>query len=250
LLARAASWMELAGQYQFSRTAYPERIENQTDTELLSLSASSRWMKTLSSRLSVYRQREMFSRQLSRRQDGAKLRADVEWLPDLKGITDFTYSENHQFLSDDLYYSHSFGQSLDTRPTDRSVVMLEYRLYRFHSQNHTVPSFRETISLRGSYRWTSTITSRGNATFFREPNQTYRSWNGVVSWSVIPTLQLSLNVNRMEPHQSGSTTLTTLQGAYHWTTRTDLTFSYSFSDYEDNSRANATNVRFGFHTSF
>ncbi|MBU1707297.1 hypothetical protein KKB28_05210, partial [bacterium] len=92
LLARAASLMELSGQYQFSRTDYPERIENRTDTELLSLSANSRWMKTLSSRLSVYRQREMFSRQLSRRQDGAKLRADVEWLPDLKGITDFTYS--------------------------------------------------------------------------------------------------------------------------------------------------------------
>ena len=250
LHARATSWLELSGQYQFSRTAYPERAENLTDTEVLSLTANSRWMNSLSTRISAYRQREKFSRQLSRRQDGAKFRANVEWLPDLKGITDISYSENHQFLTNDLYYSASVGQSFDTRPTSRSILMIEYRLYNFHSRDSSIPSFRETVRLRGSYRWTSSITSRGNAAFFRETNRSYRSWSGVVSWSVTPRLPVSLSVNRTEPHQGGFTTLMTLQSTFRWTTRTDLSISYSHSNFADDDRENVSRVRFSFHTSF
>jgi hypothetical protein len=246
----AARWFELSGSYQFSRTGYPQRISSQTDTDILSVTVNSRWLNTLTTGISAYRQREIFGRELSRRQDGVKVRVNADWLPDLKGITDLGYSESHQFFSDDLFFMRSFGQSLDARPTDRSTIVTEYRFYSMESRSSTIPTFRYTISLRGSYRLTASILARGNAAFHRETGQAYQSWNGVLSWAVTPNVSLAAGINRSQPDQGGSTTLHTLQGTWRWTRRTDVSFSYAYNDFEDRTRADTSHMRFSFNTRF
>jgi hypothetical protein len=236
----------MSGQYQLNRTEYPDAAGGQTDTELLGFTMISNWLESVRSTVALNRQREITAQSLTRRLNGGSVRLDLKFIPGLEGATEGGLTEDHRILAGDLFKTRYIGQTLQAQPTNRIQISADYRFYWLHSEQGWTPPYRENVTLQANWRLTGTLQFLGNASQFREPGSTYATWESILSWNPTEKLVLSGSADRTLPDQGGSTLLLSAQGLFRWSTRSDVSVTYSYLDSQQAAQANSSNLRLAF----
>lgn len=235
----------ISAQYHFGRTGYPGQSLNRTDNDMLGVSATSQWLPGLRTTFAVTRRREFVQDRQDRRLDGLNARLESRFLPRLGGTTEAGWSVDHRFVASDQFETRFAGQTLDAEPTAQSQISASYRFYDLDSRRALGPKFRESVGLSLGYRVTTSLYTRASLTGSRETGRTYTNWDGVVSWSLTPRLDLSGSVERVLQDRN-STTLYNSQIAYRWSRRGDVSANLSKLRYDDAPRNNVTTLRLSF----
>ncbi|HEY3296455.1 MAG TPA: discoidin domain-containing protein [bacterium] len=236
----------ISGQYQWSRTEYPDATGGRTDTELLGMSVISRWLNGLQSTVAGSRQREVTGNALNRRQDAATVRLDAAFFPGLGGATEGGLTEDHRFLAADVYKTRYIGQAIQAQPTSRFQFTVDYRYYWLSSQRAwTIPT-RENIALSATYRLTETLQLSGSASRYHDPVSSYETWQGLINWNATEKLVLSASVDGNQPDRNNRTVVITTQGIFRFSSHGDVSASYSHLDSQQSARENFSNLRLGF----
>jgi hypothetical protein len=242
--------VSLSGQYQFGRTAYPGQSNSHTDTDLTGVSLISQWMASLRSTLSASRRREVVSGQTIRRLDAVSARLDTRLLPAVNGSTDLGFSRDHQYLTDNQTDSRYVTQSLNVRPTPRSLITAGYYYYRYTSRRGLGPSSRETVNLSASYRLTSAVSVQGALAALNEPGRRALDWNAGMGWMMTPKLFVNSTVQRIVPAENRGTVTWNSQATFQWSARVDLNASYSYLYSYRTSIENQTLLHVGMNLAF
>ncbi len=246
----AATWAALSGNATASRTRYPQAGQSDLNSEIYNLALDSRWLPTLSTRLAVNRRIERLDERANRESDAGLARTQMQWLPELSSITEFSYIEDHRKLTGDVLYTRMFGQSAEGQPTPRTSLRVEYRRYNLSAHLSQVPSYRENIGTRASWQMTDVLTVNGEMTLFRDPSRRSRTFDGLLSWMPTPKWNFSGGISQSSTTGQTTNTLVNAQALFRWTIKTDVNFGYSFSHYNQASLPDVTALRMGFNTRF
>ncbi len=246
----AAAWAAFSGNAGASRTRYPQAGQSDLNSENYNLALESRWLPTLSTYLSVNRRIERLDERANRESNAALARTQMRWLPELSSITEFSYIEDRRVQTGDVLYTRTFGQSVEGQPTPRTSLRVEYRRYNLSALLSQVPSYRENIGTRATWQMTDALTFNGAMTLFRDPSRTSRALDGMFSWMPAPKWYVSGGISQSSTTGQTASTLVNAQVLFRWTIRTDVSFGYSFSHYNQASVPDVTALRLGFNTRF
>jgi hypothetical protein len=239
---------ETVGRYQRTRTHFAESTREAVTTEQSNLLVRWTLNAAATALASVDRHADSRENLLVRRSDGARTELRTVVFPALKSTSQVSYSEDHRFDVNDIYYTRTYGQSFDGEPTPRSTISVDYRYYDLSARYRVVPSYRETLALRGTYRMTDALTFSSEGSRSREPGHNGRNMNASLNWTATPKLNLGGTVNRIEGRSELTSTQWSLQGYFRWTTHTDLSFGYSII--QQQSAAEVNTARIGLNSRF
>ena len=248
--ASAATWAVFSGNVQASRTRYPETTRELTEGQLASIAVESQWLRTLTTRAVFSRTEERVERVQTRLSSASNFRAQMQWLPGLAGISEIGYIEDSRPASGDVFFTKVYGQSVEALPLPSVTVIADYRYYDLDARIAPVPSFRETIQLRLLWRLTNTIFLSGDRDAFREPDRQTYSDNLQASWNPTPKWTLGSGWSRAGADENAESTLFSVSAMYRWTTRTDFSFAYYHSHYDEATQPGISSARLGFNTRF
>jgi hypothetical protein len=250
LTVLASSALHLSGRYQMGSVNFPDQATARTTTEMISGAVESQWMRTLNSRLDISRQREFADQQLDRRLDAVTMLISETFFPALKGITQLSQSEDRRFSAADLYRIRSISQRIESQPSTRSTLAVDYRKDFLSSRAPGIPATRQALSARGTWNLTETVFAGADGSMLVETSNTFYSWNGNLSWLPTPKLSLSSGYSETRADNSTGDNLYSASASFRPTLVTEIVFSYARSGLVENSLPQNTTLTLSFRSRF
>ena len=250
LRVTATSWAILTGTYQASRTRYPESSQETLEGQSLSAAVESQWLSTLSTRATLSRANEWVASVATRQSDAVNVRMQAQWFPGLAGLTEFAYIEDHRPATGEVFSTRIIGQSVDAQPVSPMTLQAGYRHYELDAKYSAVPRFRDTSNLRATWRLTRTVSLSGDLDLFREPDRFTRTGGLQSSWVPTNSWSFSAGVSQTTSDREDGSTMMNALVLFHWSARTEISFSYYHARYETAFQPNTSSARLGFNTRF
>lgn len=225
--------LDTAVRYTWSRSNYLDAGDRDVQTSLISAIVRSKWNRALSTAGLVERSDEQLDEVLSRRNN--RLRADINALlfPALRVTSQFAYAEDERFATDDVIFTRSVTTAFEGEPTTRSQITVTHRYETQNAHVSAVRKYRTSVGGRLNYRLTDKISITTSATTSEDPTRTDRTYDAIVGWNPSHKLSIGGTFNRIEGSLAEDANQYSLQTVYYWTSRTEITASYSVNERAD-----------------